>query len=191
MMAEVARTMMESMMYSAPLALLLVSIALMIALRSFRYGLISLVPNLMPLAVGFGIWGLLGKEMNFSMTTIIAMSVGIVVDDTVHFMSKYLRARREYGLSPEDGVRYAFSSVGKAMWVTSFILVAGFSIMTISPMMYSDNMGMLTSFIIIAALVGDFMLLPSILIYTDCQHESEHATLKEVQHEEKVIAVEA
>lgn len=191
MMAEVARTMMESMMYSAPLALLLVSIALMFALRSFRYGLISLAPNLMPLVVGFGIWGLMGKEMNFSMTTIIAMSIGIVVDDTVHFMSKYLRARREYALSPEDGIRYAFASVGKAMWVTSFILVAGFSIMTISPMMYSDNLGMLTSIIIIAALVGDFMLLPSILIYTDCQHVSEHITLEEVQHEEHAIAAEA
>ena len=191
MMAEVARTMMESMMFSAPLALLLVSVALMIALRSVRYGVISLVPNLMPLAVGFGIWGLMGKEMNFSMTTIIAMSVGIVVDDTVHFMSKYLRARREYSLSPEDGIRYAFSSVGKAMWVTSCILVAGFSIMTISPMMYSDNMGMLTSFIIIAALVGDFMLLPAILMYTDGQHEVEYTTLEEIQHEEKAIAVEA
>ncbi len=191
MFAEVARTMMESMMISAPLALLLVSIALMFALRSIRYGLLSIVPNVLPLAVGFGIWGLMGRDMNFSMTTIVAMSVGIVVDDTVHFLSKYLRARREHGLSPEDGIRYAFRSVGKAMWVTSFVLVAGFSIMMLSPMAYCDNMGLLTSIIIIAALIGDFMLLPAILLYTDGQREVAYTTLKEVKHEEKTVAVEA
>ena len=191
MFAEVARTMMESMMISAPLALLLVSIAMMIFLRSVRYGLISLAPNLMPLAVGFGLWGLMGRDMNFGMTTIVAMSVGIVVDDTVHFLAKYLRARREHSLSPEDGIRYAFASVGKAMWVTSFILVAGFSIMTLSPMAYSGNMGTLTSMIIVAALVGDFLLLPSILLYTDTARESAYASLKDVRHEEKVVGVEA
>ncbi len=191
MFAEVARTMMESMMISAPLALLLVSIALMVALRSFRYGLLSIVPNVLPLAVGFGLWGIMGRDMNFGMTTIVAMSVGIVVDDTVHFLSKYLRARREHGLSPEDGIRYAFTSVGKAMWVTSFVLVAGFSIMMLSPMAYCDNMGLLTSIIIIAALVGDFMLLPAILLYTDGQPEAVYTTLKEVKHEEKTATAEA
>jgi len=191
MFAEVARTMMQSMMQSAPLSLFLVVIAIMICLRSIRYGLISLAPNLMPLAVGFGLWGIMGRDMNFGMTTITAMSVGIIVDDTIHFLSKYLRARREHSLSPEDGVRYAFSSVGKAMWVTSFILVAGFSVMTLSPMAYSDNMGMLTSIIIAAALIGDFLLLPAILLFTDVQHETEYATLEEVQHEENAIAVEA
>ena len=191
MFAHVARTMMESMFISAPLAILLVSLALMITLRSVKYGLVSLAPNLMPLAIGFGIWGIMGKDMSFSMTTIVAMSIGIVVDDTVHFLAKYLRARRELGLSPEDGIRYTFHSVGKAMWVTSFILVAGFSIMILSPMAYSGNMGLLTSIIVIAALVGDFLLLPSILIYTDGQRETVYATLKDVQHEERTAVVEA
>ncbi len=191
MFSEVSRTMMESMMISAPLAMILVSIALMVALRSVKYGIISLAPNVMPLLIGFGIWGYQGWDMNFGMTTIVAMSVGIVVDDTVHFLAKYLRARRELNLSPEDGIRYAFTSVGKAMWVTSFILVAGFSIMTLSPMAYSGNMGTLTSMIIVAALVGDFLLLPSILLYTDTARESAYASLKDVRHEEKVVGVEA
>lgn len=191
MFAEVARTMMESMMISAPLALFLVSLALMVALRSVKYGFLSLAPNIMPLLVGFGIWGFMGWEMNFGMTTIVAMSVGIVVDDTVHFLAKYLRARRELRLSPEDGIRYAFGSVGKAMWVTSFVLVAGFSIMTLSPMAYCGNMGTLTGMIIVAALVGDFLLLPSILIYTDGAREAVYTSLKEVRHEEKVVGVEA
>ena len=191
MFAEVAHTMMTAMMISAPLALLLVSLALMVTLRSIRYGLLSIIPNIVPLAVGFGFWGLMGKDMNFGMTTIIAMSIGIVVDDTVHFLAKYLRARRELCLSPEDGIRFAFASVGKAMWVTSFILVAGFSIMMLSPMAYSNNMGMLTGIILIVALIGDFMLLPAILLYTDRQHESGYTTLEEIQHEENTVTAEA
>ena len=191
MFAHVAHTMMESMFLSAPLAILLVSLVLMMTLRSIKYGLVSLLPNLMPLAIGFGIWGYLGKDMSFSMTTIVAMSIGIVVDDTVHFLSKYLRARRELGLSPEDGIRYTFNSVGKAMWVTSFILVAGFSVMILSPMAYSGNMGLLTSIIVVAALAGDFLLLPSILIYTDGQREPVYATLKEGQHKERAVVVKA
>ncbi len=187
---EMAQKMMRSMVVSAPLAILLVSLALMAALRSVKYGIISLAPNLMPLFIGFGIWAFLGWTLNFNMTTIVAMSVGIVVDDTVHFMSKYLRARREYQLSPEDGVRYAFGSVGKAMWVTSFILVAGFSVMTLSPKTYSTDMGALTGIIVTAALLGDFLLLPSILVYIDAAREKTFATLGEVSREEKVITVE-
>ena len=191
MFAEVARIMMKSMMISAPLALFLVSIALMFALRSIRYGLLSIVPNVLPLAVGFGLWSIMGRDMTFWMTTIVVMSVGIVVDDTVHFLSKYLRARREHGLSPEDGIRYAFTSVGQAMWVTSFVLVAGFSIMMLSPMAYCDNMGLLTSIIIVAALIADFMLLPAILVYTDGQHETVYTPLEQVRREEETAAAEA
>lgn len=167
MFAHMAHTMMDAMFLSAPVAVLLVSLALMITLRSVKYGLISLIPNLMPMFIGFGIWGALGRDMGFTMTTIVATSIGIVVDDTVHFLSKYLRARRTMHLSPEEGIRYAFRSVGKAMWVTSLILVAGFSIMAFSSITYISDMGLLTSIIVTAALAGDFLLLPAILVYTD------------------------
>lgn len=191
MFSDVAAVMMQSIFSSAPLALALVSIALMLTLRSFKYGIVSLIPNIMPLIIGFGLWGYMGKCMDMNMTSIVAMTLGIVVDDTVHFLSKYLRARREFSLSPEDGIRYAFDSVGKAMWFTSFILVAGYSVMILSDMATSSNMGMLTSIIIVAALAGDFLLLPSILIYTDTRKEVGYATLAEVQHKERTIAIEA
>lgn len=60
------------------------------------------------------------------------MTFGIVVDDTVHFLSKYLRARRERGLSPEAAVMYAFNTVGRAIIVTSIVLVAGFLVLATS-----------------------------------------------------------
>lgn len=133
----------------------------------------------------------MGWTLNYNMTTIVAMSVGIVVDDTVHFMSKYLRARRELQLSPESGIQYAFASVGKAMWVTSFILVAGFSVMTLSPKAYSSDMGTLTGIIVVAALLGDFLLLPSILLYTDTARESSYASLGDARQRERVLGMEA
>jgi len=92
------------------------------------------------------------------------MSLGIVVDDTVHFLSKYLRARREKGLSSEDAVRYAFTTVGKALAVTSVVLVAGFLILSQSSFELNAGMGLLTAIVIAFALFADFLLLPSILM---------------------------
>jgi uncharacterized protein len=191
MFAEVARTMMRSMMQNAPLSLFLVVIAMMIAMRSFWYGLLSLPPNLVPMAISFGFWGLMGKDMNFGMTTIVAMTVGIIVDYSIHFLSKYLRMRREENATAEDAVRYAFSTVGKPLWVTTFILVAGFSIMVLSPMAYCDNMGVLTSLIIIFALIGNLFYLPSLLVIIEGQQEEEYETAKELKNEETVIAFES
>ena len=191
MFAEVARTMMRSMMQNAPLSLFLVVIAMMIAMRSFWYGLLSLPPNLIPMTIGFGLWGLMGKDMNFGMTTIVAMTVGIIVDYSIHFLSKYLRMRREENATAEDAVRYAFSTVGKPMWVTTFILVAGFSIMVLSPMTYCDNLGILTSLIIIFALIGNLLYLPALLVIIEGQQEEEYMTVKEVNHEETAIVFES
>jgi predicted RND superfamily exporter protein len=99
--------------------------------------------------------------------------------------------RREENATAEDAVRYAFSTVGKPLWVTSFILVAGFSIMVLSPMAYCDNMGILTSLIIIFALIGNLFYLPSLLIIIEGQQEEEYATAKEVNNEETIIAFES
>ena len=69
------------------------------------------------------------------------MTMGIVVDDTVHFLSKYLRARREKSLAAPDAIRYAFSSVGRALWVTSAVLVAGFIVLAQSTFKQNSDMG--------------------------------------------------
>jgi len=88
------------------------STGVMFALRSVKIGLISLVPNLVPAAMGFGLWALWIGEVGLSLSIVTSMTLGIVVDDTVHYLSKYLRARREHGLNAEEAVRYAFKTVG-------------------------------------------------------------------------------
>jgi predicted RND superfamily exporter protein len=95
------------------------------------------------------------------------MTLGIVVDDTVHFLRKYLRARREDGLSAEDAVRYAFHTVGSALWTTSIVLIAGFLVLTWSSFEINSGMGLLTAITIGLALLADFLLLPTLLMTLD------------------------
>ena len=85
------------MLIGTMVVLLAISAILLFALRSIRLGLISIVPNVIPAVLGFGVWGLTVGQVGLSLSVVVAMTIGIVVDDTVHFLSKYRRARREYG----------------------------------------------------------------------------------------------
>ena len=145
-------------------ALLLISIIMILALRSLRLGLISLVPNLLPPAMAFGVWGLLRGQVGLALSVVVAMTIGIVVDDTVHFLSKYARARRTQGMTPPQAVRYAFQTVGTAMWVTTVALTAGFLMLTQSHYRMSSEMGLMCAIVIALALVMDFLLLPTLLL---------------------------
>lgn len=164
MFSHIGKRNIVSMIQGTTIALFLVSLILIVALRSLKIGLISLVPNLVPAAMAFGLWGLLVGEVNVGLSIVTGMTLGIVVDDTVHFLSKYLRARREKNLSSEDAVRYAFATVGTALWFTSLILIAGFLILTLSTFKLNSDMGLLTSVVITFALLADFLFLPPLLM---------------------------
>ncbi len=148
------------------MALLLISAVLTLALRSVRLGLVSLVPNLMPVFMAFGAWGLLVGRVGLGQTVILSMTLGIVVDDTVHFLSKYLRARREHGMTPPEAVRYSFHTVGNALVITTVVLVAGFAVLSLSSYRMNADMGQLTAMTILLALALDFLFLPTLLMMT-------------------------
>jgi len=164
MFSHIGKRNIKSMIIGTTVALILISFILIFALRSLKTGMISLVPNLAPAVLGFGLWGLLVGEINIGLSIVTGMTLGIVVDDTVHFLSKYLRARREKNLSAEDAVRYAFATVGTALWVTSAVLISGFMILTLSTFKLNSDMGLLTSVVIAFALLADFLLLPALLL---------------------------
>ena len=155
------------MVSGTAIALILISACLMLALRNIRLGLISLVPNLTPPIVAFGILALFTAEVGFWSSFVMATALGLIVDATIHFLSKYQRARRELGYGPEDAIRYAFSTVGTALWVCSFVLVAGFLILALSPFKVNAMMGTMVALTIATALVIDFLLLPALLIAID------------------------
>ncbi len=167
MFANIGKRNIVSMLIGTAVALMLISMVLMMALRSIKIGLISLIPNLAPAAMGFGLWGMLVGEIGLSLSVVTSMTLGIVVDDTVHFLSKYLRARREKGLEPQAAVRYAFVTVGRALIITSIVLVVGFLILATSSFELNSGMGLLTAIVIAIALVADFLFLPPILMKFD------------------------
>ena len=164
MFAHIGKRNIISMLGGTTVALVLISILLVLALRSVKIGIVSMVPNLVPAAMGFGLWGIFVGEVGLALSVVSGMTLGIVVDDTVHFLSKYLRGRREQNLSSEDAVRYAFKSVGRALIVTSCVLVVGFLILALSSFKLNAGMGLLTAIVIVLALVADFLLLPPLLM---------------------------
>ena len=161
----------RAMLVGTMVVLLAISAILLFALRSVRLGLISIVPNVIPAVLGFGIWGLTVGQVGLSLSVVVAMTIGIVVDDTVHFLSKYRRARREYGQGPEEAVRYAFDTAGRALFATTVVLVAGFLIFAFSPFVPTAQVGVLTAMIIAFALVADLSLLPALLTAVDRSSE--------------------
>jgi len=167
MFANIGSRNIRSMLLGTTIALVLISLILIFALRSVKIGLISMIPNLVPAAMGFGLWGLLVGEVGLALSVVTTMTLGIVVDDTVHFLSKYLRARREKNLSSPDAVRYAFKTVGTALITTSIILVFGFMVLSMSNFELNSSMGLLTSIVIVFALMADLLFLPPLLMKLD------------------------
>jgi predicted RND superfamily exporter protein len=157
------RSMISGTIYS----LVLISGIMLVAMRSLFIGLISLVPNLIPAAIAFGLWGYLWGEVNLAVSVVGSMTYGIVVDDTVHILTRYRQFRRDHGLSPAEAVRETKLQVGTALIVTTVALILGFGVLAISGFAVSSLMGILSAIIIFIALVADLTLLPALLIALD------------------------
>jgi len=155
------------MIIGTVIGLICISAILLYAFKSIKMGIISLIPNLVPSLMGFGLWGVLVGEVGLGLATVAGVTMGIVVDDTIHFLTRYLRARREMQFGSEDSVRYAFTSVGTSLWFTTFILVAGFSVLAFSDFKLNSDMGILTAIILVFALIADFFMLPVLLMKLD------------------------
>ena len=167
MFAYISERNIQSMLLGTLVAVFLISGVILIALRDVRLGIISLIPNLLPAALAFGLWGLLVGQVNMAVAVVAGMALGVVVDDSVHFLSKYQIARRELKLSANDAVISAFNGVGTALVVTTLILTAGFAILAQSTFGVNSYMAMLTGIALVIALIADMTLLPALLIALD------------------------
>ncbi len=154
----------DNMIKGTSIGILAISLIMVLALRNVGLGLLSLVPNTLPILATFGAWALLIGEVGFSIATVASISLGIVVDDTVHFLSKYLRARREQGFNAEGAIRYAFHNVGIAIVVNTIILSFGFLVMMTSAFKMNVDLGLMTLLSIVFALILDFLFLPALLL---------------------------
>ena len=164
--AHLSKRNIESMLRGTIIAMALISVILIGVFRSVRLGLISLVPNFIPAIMSFGTRGWLVGQVGLAGSVMVAISFGIVVDDTIHFLSKYRKARLE-GLPATEAVRSVFRTVGHALWATTAILSAGFLVFASSGFEVSWALGLMVTTTILFALAGDFLLLPTLLMALD------------------------
>lgn len=161
--AELALINVTAMLGSTFAALFLISFLIMIALRDVRLGLWSIFANIVPVCLGFGLWGYLVGYIGFISAAVPAITLGIIVDDTIHFLIRYQRAQKT-GASEKEAIRYAFKTVGPAMITTTVSLVVGFFVLLNSGFEINSTLGTFTALIITSALIADLVLLPALML---------------------------
>ena len=156
----------ENMLQGTFVAMAIVSLLLFAIFRSIRLGLVSLIPNFLPAAMAIGLWGYLVGDVGVPAAVVTAIAFGIIVDDTIHFMTKYTESRKA-GKLPSESVQMAFRSVGRALFTTTIVFGLGFMVFGTSGVVGNQVLGLLVGITVIIALLADFFFLPPLLMLLD------------------------
>jgi predicted RND superfamily exporter protein len=153
---------------SLGLALLVITVLMMIQFRSVTLGLLSLIPNILPLSVIFGVMGWLGLNLDGVTVFAAAVSLGLSVDGTIHYVTQFEtleRARQAgRGRNVRQSLLDAYSTTARAVISTSIVLSLGFLMLVMSPFLSIVHFGFLCALAILAALVGDLILMPAAIL---------------------------
>lgn len=166
MFSHISKRNIDSMMRGNLLAIVLISLIMLVVLKSARLGFVSLLANSLPILMMFGVWGLLVGKVGMVASTVAAATLGIVVDDTVHFLSKYQYAMKHLGKNSHEALVYTFETVGVAIVSTTVILISGFSVLAFSDFELNLQTGLMSAITIGIALLFDLLLLPALLLIT-------------------------
>lgn len=152
----------RDLFYSLLVAIVIIFGMMTVVFRSLKLGLISMIPNMIPLVMTFGYMGLMGINLNTTTIIIFAISLGLAVDDTIHFLARFREElhRRD---NIRDTILYTYYGAGRAILLTSVMLVIGLSVVLTSDFIPTRHFGILTSVTIGGAVFGDLILLPSLL----------------------------
>ncbi|MCU7813676.1 MAG: MMPL family transporter [Candidatus Thiodiazotropha sp. (ex Rostrolucina anterorostrata)] len=153
----------QGMMFGTTLSLLLISLTIFIALRNTLYGTISVLINVLPFAMTFGAWTLLMGKAGMEVSIVVSATLGVIVDNCVHFLTKYIHARKEKGLDLEAALVFTFDHVGSALIFTSITLITGYSILMLSDFALNRALGVLSALTVGFALAVILILLPALL----------------------------
>lgn len=156
----------DGMFRSFMIALLIIALSFMVLFRSVKYGLIALVPSVVPIIMTGSLLVLLGIPLNLGTMVVGAMTMGIAVDDAIHVMNRYLTARRS-GESTYPAILRAMTESGRAVIFTSIVLIIGFSVMLLGSFVPYIYVGLFAATIMALALIGDLIFLPAILHWVD------------------------
>ncbi len=146
-------------------ALVVISLLIGLVLRSVRLGLINLLPNVLPASIAFGLWGILVGEVGLCLSVIASMTLGIVVDDTIHLLYRFHTVRKE-GQSENEAIVTAVRETGVAIIGTTLVLSSGFLVLASSSFKMNADMGLMTAITIMIALILYLLLVPALLKVT-------------------------
>ncbi len=144
-------------------ALVLITLTMALAFRSWRVGLLSMIPNVWPIAFTLGFMGWAGIRLDMVNSMVAAIAIGIAVDDTIHFIAKYIEGMDE-DRSLFEAIRYAYHVSGRAIVFTSVILFAGFAVILRSSFLPSVTFALLAALTIVMALLADLFILPAVFL---------------------------
>jgi predicted RND superfamily exporter protein len=165
--AHISEINIRSMIYGLGGSMLFTAALVGIYFRKLRLAVTAFVAILVPVASGFGVWGWIKGEVGLASTAIVALTIGIVVDDAVHLIYRYLDGVRRMGLDSWQAAAHSVHRSGNAVTVTSIILVSGLSVLQFSSFKVNSSFGICTCLIIGLALLFDLFVLPRILVWTD------------------------
>jgi predicted RND superfamily exporter protein len=160
---NVLQSLYESQILTLGVVMLAIMLMFLLLFRSLKIAIICIIPNAIAAAFVLGIMGWLGIPLDIMTITIAAISVGIGVDNTIHYMHRFKREFPRIG-NYRDTMFFCHNSIGRAMYFTSMTIVAGFSILALSNFIPTIVFGLLTSLAMLVALVGSLTLLPQLLI---------------------------
>lgn len=162
--ADLVGKMVYSLASSIGLAFLCISILMAFLFRDLKMVIISLIPNIMPLVLIAGLMGLIGIDIKPSTAVIFTIAFGIAVDDTIHYLARF-RIELKRGLSIEEALQVTTQKTGRAIIITSIILLAGFGSLITSAFTSTMLMGILVSSTILFAVIADLFVLPALFYW--------------------------
>ena len=165
--SHISMVIVNSLLFGVFFGLLLITILLGLFFRSIPFGVLSAFPNVLPIGAAFGIWALYDGQVGFMVAVGMGSTLGIIVDFTVHLLSKYDLARREMGQSPEEAVVFAFESVGFALIVMTIVISLGFLVLNLVNFMPLHDFARFSTISFLMALIIDFLLFPNLLVRFD------------------------
>lgn len=163
LMADMESYLIESQIISFSLALIVVTLMLAFLFRSFKTALFSMIPNIFPVFFGLAFMGLMGLALDTGTVMISSLCIGIVVDDTVHFLSRYRQSRKQKQ-TIQEAIKQAIYRTGQPIIITSLVLICGFLVMTMGRFNPNVNFGLVSAVVILMAVIADLVILPAALV---------------------------
>jgi len=161
---NVLQSLFRSQILTIGVVFLAILVMFMLLFRSLRIAFVALIPSMLPSVVILGLMGIAGIPLDIMTITIAAISIGIAVDDAIHYVHRF---REEFAVDGDyrGAIRRCHNSIGRAMYYTSVIIIAGFSVLVLSNFIPTIFFGLFTGLAMLIALVANMTLLPLLLVW--------------------------